>query len=59
MADRTSSGGAAGGGAPELTLLNVFATPLVIAAMPDAEALNAGLGHGSQFHTVNFSLGGA
>jgi uncharacterized protein (TIGR02466 family) len=46
MADRGSSGGpqgAAGVGAPQLTLLNLFPTPLVIATMPDAEALNAEL----------------
>jgi uncharacterized protein (TIGR02466 family) len=44
MADRRSSDGpqgAAGVDAPQLTLLNVFPTPLVIATMPDAEALNA------------------
>jgi uncharacterized protein (TIGR02466 family) len=43
MADRASSGepqGAAGVGAPQLTLINVFPTPLVIATLPDAEALN-------------------
>jgi uncharacterized protein (TIGR02466 family) len=46
MADRRSSGGpqtATGVGAPQLTLLNVFPTPLVIATMPDAAALNAEL----------------
>ena len=46
VADRGSSGGpqgAAGVGAPQLTLLNLFPTPLVIATMPDAEALNAEL----------------
>jgi uncharacterized protein (TIGR02466 family) len=35
--------GAAGVGVPQLTLLNLFATPLVIATLPDAEALNAEL----------------
>jgi uncharacterized protein (TIGR02466 family) len=34
---------AAGGQAPQLTLLNLFSTPLVIATMPDAAALNAEL----------------
>jgi uncharacterized protein (TIGR02466 family) len=46
MADRRSFGGpqgAAGGNAPQLTLLNLFATPLVIATMPGADALNAEL----------------
>src|SRR5690606_32462343 len=43
MADRTSTGGAAGGDAPQLTLLNLFPTPLVIGTVPDAEALNAEL----------------
>jgi uncharacterized protein (TIGR02466 family) len=46
MADRRSSGepqGAAGVDAPQLTLLNLFATPLVIATMPGADALNAEL----------------
>ena len=43
MADRTSSGGAAGGGAPQLTLLNLFPTPLVVGTVPDAEPLNAEL----------------
>jgi uncharacterized protein (TIGR02466 family) len=46
MADRRSSGGpqgATGVDAPQLTLLNVFPTPLVIATMPDAEALNTDL----------------
>jgi uncharacterized protein (TIGR02466 family) len=44
MADHTSSGGPqapAGVDAPQLTLVNVFPTPLVIATLPDAEALNA------------------
>jgi uncharacterized protein (TIGR02466 family) len=43
MADRSSSGapqGAAGPDAPQLTLINLFPTPLVIATMPDADALN-------------------
>lgn len=43
MADRGSFGGpqgAAGVNAPQLTLLNLFATPLVIATMPGADALN-------------------
>lgn len=43
MADRGSFGGpqgAAGVNAPQLTLLNLFATPLVIATMPGANALN-------------------
>ena len=35
--------GAAGGDPPQLTLLNLFPTPLVIATMPDAEVLNAEL----------------
>lgn len=46
MADRGSSGGAqgaVGADAPQLTVLNVFATPLVIATLPEAEALNAEL----------------
>ena len=46
MADRGSSGGpqtATGVDAPQLTLLNVFPTPLVLATMPDAAALNAEL----------------
>jgi uncharacterized protein (TIGR02466 family) len=46
MGDPRSSGGpqgAAGGDAPQLTLLNLFATPLVIATMPGADALNAEL----------------
>ena len=43
MADPRSSvapQGAAGPDAPQLTLINVFPTPLVIATMPDADALN-------------------
>src|SRR5690606_41611795 len=43
MADRTSSGGAAGGGAPQLTLLNLSPTPLAAGTVPDAEPLNAEL----------------
>ena len=35
--------GAAGGDPPQLTLLTIFPTPLVIATMPDAEVLNAEL----------------
>ena len=35
--------GAAGVDAPPLTLLSLFATPLVVATMPDAEALNTEL----------------
>ncbi len=42
MADRRSSGGAEGE-APQLTLLGLFPTPLMIASMPDAEAVNAEL----------------
>jgi uncharacterized protein (TIGR02466 family) len=42
MADRRSYGGASGG-PPQLTLLNLFPTPLVIATMPDADRLNAEL----------------
>jgi uncharacterized protein (TIGR02466 family) len=34
---------AASGNSPQLTLLNLFSTPLVIATMPDAAALNAEL----------------
>jgi uncharacterized protein (TIGR02466 family) len=43
MADPRSSvapQGAAGPEAPQLTLISVFPTPLVIATMPDADALN-------------------
>ena len=43
MADRRASGGAAGVDPEQLTVLNLFSTPLVIATMPDAEALNAEL----------------
>jgi uncharacterized protein (TIGR02466 family) len=35
--------GAADSQAPQLTLLNLFPTPLVVATMPDAQALNAEL----------------
>jgi len=37
------AGQAAGGDAPQLTLVNLFPTPLVVATMPDAETLNAEL----------------
>ena len=43
MTDRRSAGGpqrAAGVDAPQLTLINLFPTPLVIATLPDADALN-------------------
>jgi hypothetical protein len=40
MADPARPQGAAGGDPPQLTLLNLFPTPLVIATMPDAAALN-------------------
>ena len=46
MADRRSAGGPQGAAnvdAPQLTLINLFPTPLVIATMPDADALNAEL----------------
>jgi uncharacterized protein (TIGR02466 family) len=46
MADSRSSvapPGAAGPDAPQLTLVNLFPTPLVIATMPDADALNSEL----------------
>jgi uncharacterized protein (TIGR02466 family) len=43
MADRASSGGAEGVGPPQLTMLRLFPTPLLIADMPGAEALNAEL----------------
>jgi uncharacterized protein (TIGR02466 family) len=44
MADRTSSTGAEDAGpTPEPTVLKLFPTPVVIATMPDAEALNAEL----------------
>lgn len=35
--------GAAGVAAPQITLLNLFSTPLVVATMPDSDALNAEL----------------
>lgn len=46
MADRALSGGphgAAGVDAPHVTRLNLFATPLVIVTLPDAQAINAEL----------------
>ena len=43
MADRTSSGGAGDAGALQPTLLKLFPTPIVVATMPDAGALNAEL----------------
>ena len=44
MADHTPPGGAAGvGPLPDLTVLKLFPTPVLIATMPDAEALNAEL----------------
>jgi uncharacterized protein (TIGR02466 family) len=43
MADPARPRGAASGDAPSLTLLNLFPTPLVVATLPDAEALNAEL----------------
>jgi uncharacterized protein (TIGR02466 family) len=43
MADRTSSGGVTGSGPPPLTILNLFPTPVLVATMPEAEALNAEL----------------
>ncbi len=44
MADHTPPGGAAGvGPPPDLTVLKLFPTPVLIATMPDAEALNAEL----------------
>jgi hypothetical protein len=46
MADHTASGGPhapASVDAPQLTLVNVFPTPLVIATLADAETLNAEL----------------
>jgi uncharacterized protein (TIGR02466 family) len=42
MADRASSGGA-DVERPQLTLLNLFPTPLVVATLPDAEAVNTEL----------------
>src|SRR5262245_55691455 len=38
-----SPGGTARVGAPQLTLLKLFPTPVVISTMPDADALNAEL----------------
>lgn len=43
MADRRSSGGAAAAGPPQPTILKLFPTPILIATMPDAEALNVEL----------------
>ena len=43
MAYRPSSGAAAGVGPPQLTILRLFPTPVLISAMPDAEGLNAEL----------------
>ncbi len=43
MADPARPRGAASGDAPPLTLLNLFPTPLVVATLPDADALNAEL----------------
>ena len=43
MADRTSSGGGAGAGPPQLTMLKLFPTPVLVSAIPDAETLNAEL----------------
>jgi uncharacterized protein (TIGR02466 family) len=43
MADPARPRSAASGDAPPLTVLNLFPTPLVIATMPDAAALNADL----------------
>ena len=44
MVDHTPPGGAAGvGPPPELTVLKLFPTPVLIATMPDADALNAEL----------------
>jgi uncharacterized protein (TIGR02466 family) len=43
MTDGPSTGGAAGVNRPQLTLVNLFPTPLVVATMPDAEALNVEL----------------
>ena len=44
MAEHTPAIGAAGVGAPpELSVLKLFPTPVLIATMPDAEALNAEL----------------
>jgi uncharacterized protein (TIGR02466 family) len=43
MADRASSGVPEDGGAPQLTIVNLFPTPIFVATMPDAAALNADL----------------
>lgn len=43
MADPARPQGPASGDRPPLTLLNLFPTPLVIATMPDADAVNAEL----------------
>ena len=43
MGRPTAPQAAAGGDSPQLTVLNLFSTPLVIAAMPDAVTLNAEL----------------
>jgi uncharacterized protein (TIGR02466 family) len=43
MADPAMPRGSAGGDAPPLTLVNLFPTPLVVATMPDADALNVEL----------------
>src|SRR5688572_21362894 len=46
MADRGPFGGpqsAAGVDAPQLTRLNLFATPLLIATLPEAQAINTEL----------------
>src|SRR5687768_341994 len=43
MADPARPREAASGNAPPLTMLNLFPTPLVLATMPDAAALNAEL----------------
>jgi uncharacterized protein (TIGR02466 family) len=43
MADERASGGGTGINPPQLTLLHLFPTPLVIATMPEADVLNAEL----------------
>jgi uncharacterized protein (TIGR02466 family) len=43
MADRTSAGGSNSGDAPELTIVNLFPTPILVATIPDAESLNVEL----------------
>lgn len=45
MPDPARPRGAASGNAPPLTTVSLFPTPLVIATMPDAAALNAELKH--------------